>query len=102
MASSNPFDDFRVENGKYIIDKPIQLQSGYEIRGDAVNSPPHYTEGGIEVIDIIETKGFHNNYYLGNVLKYVLRSPYKGKELEDLKKARYYLERYIRLLEVDE
>lgn len=33
--------------------------------------------------------GFH----LGNVIKYVLRSKYKGKELEDLKKARWYLDR---------
>lgn len=39
--------------------------------------------------------GFH----LGNVIKYVLRSKYKGKELEDLKKARWYLDRLINVIE---
>lgn len=64
---------------------------------DAVNHPPHYTAGGIEVIDAIEAwqLGFH----LGNVVKYVARSAHKGSELEDLKKASWYLNRRIQSLE---
>jgi hypothetical protein len=60
---------------------------------DNVNSPTHYTTGGIETIDFIEAKTL--NYNLGNVVKYVSRSDYKGKKLEDLKKARWYLCREI-------
>lgn len=60
---------------------------------DAVSHPAHYTAGRIEVIDFIEDQklGFH----LGNVVKYVARAPHKGCELEDLKKARWYLDRQI-------
>jgi hypothetical protein len=64
---------------------------------DNVNSPAHYITGGIETIDFIEAKSL--NYNLGNVVKYVSRSDYKGKKLEDLKKARWYLCREISNLE---
>jgi hypothetical protein len=60
---------------------------------DRVNSPPHYTTGGIETIDFIEAKDL--NYRLGNVIKYVSRAEKKANPLEDLKKAKWYLEREI-------
>lgn len=60
---------------------------------DLVNHPPHYTHGGIETIDFIEAKGL--SYNLGNVIKYVTRSDHKGNKLQDLMKARWYLEREI-------
>lgn len=60
---------------------------------DLVNHPPHYKAGGIEVIDFIEAKGL--NYRLGNVVKYVARAGLKGAALQDLKKARWYLNREI-------
>lgn len=60
---------------------------------DMVNHPSHYNKGGIEVLDIIEA--YDLDYKLGNVIKYILRSKYKGKELEDLKKAKFYLEKVI-------
>lgn len=66
---------------------------------ETVNSPAHYTQGGIETIDFIEAKGLNNDYYLGNVIKYVSRANYKGKELEDLKKAQWYLNRAISVRE---
>lgn len=64
---------------------------------DAVDHPSHYTFGPIETIDFIEAKelGFH----LGNVVKYVSRAEHKGKPLEDLKKAQWYLNRYIEKVE---
>ena len=68
-------------------------------RADNVNHPSHYTDGKIEVIDYIEDKKL--NYHLGNVVKYVSRAGKKDKSktIEDLKKARWYLDRYIEKLE---
>ena len=60
---------------------------------DPVHHPAHYTFGRVEVIDAIEAweLGFH----LGNAVKYIARAARKGTELEDLEKARWYLDRYI-------
>ena len=60
---------------------------------DMVNSPPHYTAGGIETIDFIEAKEL--DYHLGNVVKYITRSGHKGDKLKDLEKAQWYLNRAI-------
>ena len=65
---------------------------------DMVNHPPHYKVGGIEVIDFIEAKQL--GYNLGNVVKYVSRSGKKGTDaIQDLQKARWYLERAIQRAE---
>jgi Zn finger protein HypA/HybF involved in hydrogenase expression len=63
------------------------------IKEDVINHPSHYTRGKIEVIDFIENQQLP--YHLGNVIKYIARAGYKGDKLEDLKKARWYLDRYI-------
>ena len=62
-------------------------------RREAVNHPPHYNQGTIEVIDAIEDWGLDFNS--GNVVKYVARHQHKTEPLEDLKKARWYLDRII-------
>ena len=64
---------------------------------DMVNSPIHYTShpSGIEVIEITE----HMNFCLGNAIKYIMRSELKGKQIEDLKKAAWYINREINRLE---
>ena len=67
------------------------------MKKDLVNSPSHYTVGGVETIRFIEAKQL--DYHLGNVVKYVTRANYKGEELQDLKKARWYLERAISVRE---
>ena len=59
---------------------------------DNINSPDHYTKGDIEVIDYILDQKF--NYLEGNVIKYVSRYRNKGG-IEDLRKAKWYLERLI-------
>jgi transposase-like protein len=64
---------------------------------EVVNHPPHYTAGGIETIDFIEAKNL--NFRLANVVKYVSRASHKGKQLEDLRKAQWYLSREIMALE---
>ena len=65
----------------------------------AVNRPPHYTQGAVEVIDIIEqiVSGYppEIGYHIGNVLKYVARGPHKGNMQQDLAKAEFYLRRAI-------
>lgn len=62
---------------------------------DVVNHPSHYTDGKIEVIDFIEDKGL--NFHRGNAVKYIARAGKKDpeKEVEDLRKAVWYLNREI-------
>ena len=69
---------------------------------DPVNHPSHYTWSSIEPIDAIEA--WQLPYHLGNVVKYVSRAGHKDKSktLEDLKKANWYLSRYISNLEQEE
>lgn len=66
---------------------------------DVVNHPSHYTDGKIEVIDFIEDKGL--NFHRGNAVKYIARAGKKdpSKEIEDLRKAVWYLNREIGRLE---
>lgn len=67
---------------------------------EAVNHPAHYggEDNPYEVVKVAEAWGFDEDAYLFNVLKYIGR-PEKGNYLEDLKKARWYLERKIKRLE---
>jgi hypothetical protein len=64
---------------------------------DVVEHPAHYTGFGIEVIEITE----HLNFCRGNAVKYLARAGLKNPEteLEDLKKARWYIDREIARLE---
>ena len=62
-----------------------------------VNNPAHYNQGSFEVIDVIED--WDMNFSEGNVIKYVARHRFKGEPLEDLKKARWYLDRLIQAAE---
>jgi hypothetical protein len=64
---------------------------------DMVNHPPHYTvhPSGIECIEVVE----HYNFNVGNAIKYLWRHGDKGDPLEDLKKARWYVDREVQRLE---
>lgn len=64
---------------------------------DLVNHPPHYTKhpSGVECITIAE----HFNFNLGNAIKYIWRAGEKGATLQDLHKARWYLDREIGKME---
>lgn len=67
---------------------------------DAINHPTHYhKDSGVEVIDAIEAWGL--GFSLGNAVKYIARAGHKdvAAELQDLKKARWYLERAIANIE---
>ena len=72
------------------------------MKEDKVNHPKHYNfnwkgEKAVETYDYIES--WRMNYTQGNIIKYVSRYPYKGKPLQDLLKARWYLNRLIQQLE---
>jgi len=79
--------------------KPSRILAAItEIKNDIVNKPLHYTTGGVETLDFIEAKDL--NYRLGNVVKYVVRAGKKHTDpVEDLKKARFYLDREITVRE---
>lgn len=86
------FEDWMLE------DVPAEQAPTVEANLDLVDHPAHYNQHRWEVIDIIE-EYFKDNYHLGNVFKYMARCEYKGHKIEDLKKARWYLDRYIKKLE---
>jgi hypothetical protein len=69
---------------------------------DMVNDPSHYKSGGIEAIEGIEASmgpEAYAGYLKGNIMKYMWRYERKGKPIEDLKKAQWYLGRLIAALE---
>jgi len=80
-------------------EKSIYDLIGEPQTNDAINHPMHYTQGKIEVIDFIEDKNL--NYHRGNAVKYICRAGLKNPdtEAEDLKKARWYIDREIARLE---
>lgn len=65
-----------------------------------VNHPSHYNAGKIEVIEFIEDQGFGPGFHIGNAIKYAARAGKKdpAKEIEDLEKAEFYLQREIEIL----
>lgn len=102
------------DTGKTILNETGKIKEGTRIGGltlrrlpgdvwtwkketglDLVNNPPHYTDGGVDTLKFIEAKDL--NYRLGNVVKYVSRAGKKvgSDPVQDLEKARFYLEREI-------
>lgn len=97
IEDSNKTEDRQKEDSKKLTVYAPTVEDKDKLYGnikhDAVNHPSHYNRGKIEVIDFIEDQQLP--YHLGNVIKYIARAGYKGDKLEDLKKARWYLDRYI-------
>ena len=72
------------------------------MKNDNINHPKHYNinllgEQAIETYDYINS--WRMGYAEGNIIKYVSRHKYKGKAIQDLKKARWYLDKLIKELE---
>jgi hypothetical protein len=83
----------REEDGQWVyrwVKDPITMEEPAE---DPVNHPAHYTEhpSGVECIQITE----HMNFCLGNAIKYIWRAELKGRTIEDLEKAIFYVQREI-------
>lgn len=92
-------DDATPADWDALRDKHPALVKKYE---DFVNSPPHYNYGKVECIEAIEesmTSEAFKGYLKGNTMKYLWRYERKGKSVEDLKKAQWYLDKLIK--EVD-
>ena len=69
---------------------------------DIINNPPHYGDGSIECIEYMKDNMdfmMFMGYLEGNTKKYLHRYRHKGKPLEDLKKAKWYLNRLIKEME---
>ena len=79
----------------------LKSLSALQDMSDSVNHPNHYTQGSIETIDYMESCLTEEEFCGGckmNILKYVSREKFKNG-LEDLRKARWYLDRLISYLE---
>ncbi len=63
------------------------------IKRSAVHHPSHYTShpSGVECIQITE----HMNFCIGNAMKYLWRAELRGNAVEDLKKAKWYIDREV-------
>lgn len=68
------------------------------LMSEKINHPPHYggADNPYEAIKVIEA--WELGFRLGNAVKYIARAGKKGSQIEDLEKARWYLDREIRLL----
>lgn len=107
-AAENPEEVARLLDATVIKDKPITAEvvehHGEDAKADPVNSPAHYTSGGIECIDAMQAAfGAEavKDFCLCNAFKYLWRHRNKNG-VEDLKKARWYLNRLITEMEVEE
>lgn len=75
------------------------------IMNDIVNNPPHYTSASVECIDImLELYGIEDvkTFCKCNAFKYLWRSNFKNNKEEDIKKANWYLNKYVSLLDEGE
>ena len=74
-------------------DEDKEINDFFQRAKDVVNNPKHYTEhpSGIECIQVTEHMGFN----LGNAIKYIWRCDLKKDAIEDLKKAKWYIDREI-------
>ena len=92
MSQFDGPDGADFERAKEIIEEQIEEVMN---ESDVVNAPSHYKGGRVEVIDFIED--YVDDFRLANVIKYIARAGKKNPEKyeEDLKKAQWYLNRYI-------
>jgi hypothetical protein len=67
---------------------------------DNVNHPKHYAQFSIECIDALEA--WRLGPHRWSMVKYIVRAPFKGRPVEDLRKSRWYLDRLIKRLEAGE
>lgn len=69
-----------------------------------INHPSHYNSGNIETIEIIKDQGWTQGFCLGNAIKYITRAGKKDpfKTIEDLEKAVWYINYYIRSLKEED
>lgn len=89
-------------NGRAFTSYPTEVKTPADKISNPVDHPSHYRSGGMEAIDVIEAFKLDRDFCLGNCAKYLLRLGRKDDELQDAKKCRWYLDRYIKRLEEQE
>ena len=92
MMAKSRYADLRDTAHQY--DLGLNLQAKVPVSDDPVNHPKHYKKGNKECIDVIKdslTEEEFKGYLKGCNIKYMWRYEYKGKPLEDLDKAAWYL-----------
>lgn len=67
------------------------------LQHDTIDWPKHYNRGSIQMTDYVVDQKL--GWCSGNVVKYVVRSRHKGQRLQDLKKAKWYLDKLIGIVE---
>ncbi len=77
-----------------LVDSTQQMEEEELKKEEMVDHPKHYNMGKFEVIDVIED--WKLGYHLGDALKYIARSPHKNNQIEDLRKAIWYIDRKIK------
>lgn len=90
MATHYPNLEVKTANPAYVPPATVKQSK------DTVNHPAHYNVGAIEVIDAIES--WQLNFSRGSAIKYIARAGHKNDEIEDLKKAAWYINREIQRL----
>lgn len=101
-AETNPAE--RLEASEKLTEELLTVKpkkARAKLDHDPVNSPAHYTSGGIETIDYIKAKLTPEEfvgYLKGNVIKYTSRAGKKADLIQDLEKAQWYMNRQIKEL----
>jgi hypothetical protein len=89
------------EEERWVDESLEEIIAREEEEEDVVNNPDHYNTGNIECIDAIEesmSSIAFKGYLKGNCMKYLWRYDYKGKQVEDLKKAGWYLNKLTEMV----
>jgi hypothetical protein len=89
------------EEERWVDESLEEIIAREEEEEDVVNNPDHYNTGNIECIDAIEesmSSIAFKGYLKGNCMKYLWRYDYKGKQVEDLKKAGWYLNKLTKMV----
>ena len=97
-ADAEDFKDCWGEPLRFELENDEWLEYPSVNKTDPVNAPIHYNAGSIECIEAIEesmSSDAFRGYLKGNCMKYLWRYSYKGKSLEDVQKAQWYLQKLI-------
>lgn len=88
------------DKGLELTDFDVWVSMDMSTEIDMINHPKHYNAYNFEVIDVINQVMPHYDsklsYHIGNVIKYILRAPFKGNLKQDLQKAQWYLNQAIK------
>ena len=98
---TNALNSYAAEEERWVDESLEEIIAREEEEEDVVNNPDHYNTGNIECIDAIEesmSSVAFKGYLKGNCMKYLWRYDYKGKQVEDLKKAGWYLQKLTEMV----